>query len=536
MAMGRGKADASNLPHVAGSIRPNLRRSDGLDVVLVAETDDPLEQVEGRGEVNDRYFAEPLRLIGPSPSVRPPHPHMLGLACLATWLKRQGFSVEAFDNIFTVPASREAFFSALARGPRAVGISTTFMRSPATVSKIARWVRERSPRALLVLGGLSAEHQSEVRRLGDVTVCGPGEKTLSDLLSRLKDGADWRKLPNLICREVRTPSERDFALEQRPAPDWDLLPVRSTQIFPVQASTGCRYRCVFCDSPELGSRNRPYGPGAVSAIRDAHERFGATLFRFVDSNFTSWPEETEALCRALADEKLPIEWACNARPDNLAERPSLAAAMRSAGCRWLNFGIESGSDEILRTVRKGFSRKDILEGVRVAREAGLRIAGSFIVGLPGETPKTVEQTLEAVDLCRPDAAIFFIFCMLESRASDISRHPGRYGVTGHLTRWAHATMDSEEARRQARRCYEQVALRIDGTLPGPLPFTLRSCGLSEEEALAHYRGFRDYHRAKLQGDAAGLQAALEALRFSQERLSRAYEAEGWRSAGAEVSR
>ena len=504
------------------------------DIVLVAETDDPLAPPPGRGEVHDQYFAEPLQLIRPSHPMRPPHPHMLGLVSLATWLKHQGCTVEAFDNLFTIPSSREGFLSALDRGPRAVGISTTFMRSTASIAKITQYARERCPQALLILGGMSAERRPEVRALGDVTVCGLGERTLSDIMSCMKEGTDWRRLPNLIYsqdgREIRTAREENFALEERPNPDWDALPVRPSQLFAVQASTGCRYRCAYCDSPDLGRQDRPWSSAAVAAVRDAHDRFGAKLFRFTDSVFTSWPEETEALCRALAAENLPIEWSCNARVDNLADRPSLASAMYSAGCRWVSFGIESGSDEILLSMKKGVDRKAILEGHRIAREAGLGIADSFIVGLPGETTMTVDESLEVAEICRPDTAIFFIWCLQESRASDISRRPGHYGVEGFLTRWSHATMDSEEARRQVRRCYEEVTLRMESPLLGPLPFTLRGFGSTEAEIWAYLQGFRDYYRAKLKNDAAGVQSALEAIRLRRERLCQGYEADGWRDA------
>jgi len=511
----------------------NLRRSEGLDVVLVAEIDDPLDADPLQNTVNDEYFVEPLRLIRPPHPIHPPHLHMLGLVCLATWLKRQGFTVQAFDNIFAIPSSREGFLSALDRGPRAVGISTTFMRSTASIARIARAVRERCPQALLILGGLSAERRSEVRALGDVTVCGLGEKTLSDILSCLKRGADWRGLPNLIYRqgtqEVCTPQEKNFSFEQRPNPDWDVLPVQPSQDFIVQTSSGCRYRCVFCTNPELGSQDRPWSTRVVSAIRDAHERFAATRFRFAASNFTSWPEETEALCTTLAAQNLPIEWSCNARVDNFVDRPSLAAAMVSAGCRWVSLGIESGCDEILRSMRKQFDRRDILEGIRIAKEAGLRIYCSSIIGFPGETARTVDQTLEVVDLCRPDIASFLVLCIYADNASDIARHPDRYGLTGTLTRWSHATMDSEEARRQARRCYQEVTLRMDRPLlgVGTPPFALRGFGLSEEESLSYLRGIRDFHRAKLKDDAAGLQAALAVIRLGDERLRQAYEAEGW---------
>ena len=90
-------------------------------------------------------------------------------------------------------------------------------------------------------------------------------------------------------------------------------------------------------------------------------------------------------------------------------------------------------------------------------------------------------------------------------------------------------MDSEEAKRQARRCYDEVTLRMERPLlgVGTPPFSLRGFGLSEEESLAYLRGIRDFHRAKLKDDAAGLQAALAVIRLGDERLRQAYDAEGW---------
>ncbi|MFH1618300.1 MAG: radical SAM protein, partial [bacterium] len=504
------------------------------DIVLVAETDDFAVKPEETGNISREYLTEPLKLICPSCSARPPHPHMLGPVRLAAWLKRGGFAAEVFDNIFSIPSSLEGFFSALERGPRAVGISTTFMLSPECISRIVRHVRELCPQSLLILGGRTAERSMEVRAMGDVTVLGPGEKTLSGILSCLREGTDWCGLPNLIYlrdgREICTPRESNFVLEESLLPDWSALPVRPTQCFMVQASTGCHYRCAFCDKPDLGSQSRLWISGAVAQIRDAHERFGATLFRFADSTLTSRPEEAEALCRALACEKLPVEWSCYARVDNLAARPSLAAAMHSTGCRWISFGIESGSDDILRAMRKGFSRRDILEGVRLAREAGLKVHCNFLIGFPGETRRTVDETLEVMDICRPDVVGFFILCLYESSESDIARRPEHYGLTGALTDWSHATMDSEEARDQVRRCIEDVTVRMEETLVGPagmLTCNLRGFGLSEKESLDYLRGIRDYHRARSRGEEAGIRAAIEAIRTGYGRLKKAWKAEGW---------
>ncbi|MFH1620356.1 MAG: hypothetical protein ABIG11_10710, partial [bacterium] len=161
----------------AGKIPAPPEHADRTDIVLVAEIDDLPDEPPGPGDVLNEYFSEPLRLIRPDPPVRPPHPHMLGPVRLSAWLRRAGFSAGVFDNIFSIPAGREGFFSALERKPLAVGISTTFLMFPESVSRIARYVRERCPQALLILGGRTAENCAEVRALGDVTVIGPGENT-----------------------------------------------------------------------------------------------------------------------------------------------------------------------------------------------------------------------------------------------------------------------------------------------------------------------------------------------------------------------
>ena len=472
-----------------------------LDAVLVADTDDGPPSFS-----LSEYYAPALKEAGFGPAPRLPAAPQLGVVALGTWLRRADLSVSVHDNVFGSAASRAAFLAALDRRPRAVGISTTLIMAAASVAKIAGWVRQHSPGSVVVLGGLMAERQPEARSCADVTVAGAGEETLTELILRLRQGRDWRDLGNLIYvrdgREVATP-RTEPSLESLPVPDWGLLRPRFWRCYPIEASKGCRYRCAFCGDRDLGHQRMRSPEAVVHELREVHERFGARLFRFMDSNLTSWPEQTETLCRLLQRERLPIEWSCYARIDNLLSRPTLAAAMRRAGCRWLFYGIESGCDAILRAMNKGYNRADALSAVRLAREAGLYVHGNFIVGFPGETTASVDETIGLVR--EAGLAVVNFQCLGLPADSVTARLRSRFNL--RVTKeggWAHDTMDSAQARAEARRCLQDVIDNVEGTLPGTefhVMLFLRGGGLSEEEAMDYLRATRDYNRAVRSSDA-----------------------------------
>jgi tRNA A37 methylthiotransferase MiaB len=497
-----------------------------LDLVLVSESDDVAQGLAPTamdGYLRSRPYLEyftsvgsRLRLPDPGPM---PVPQQLGLAALGTWVRRAGFSVSVHDSVFRDPGAGAEFLASLDRDPRIVGISTPLLVDAASVRRLVEQVRERRPRALLVLGGFSAERRPEFRELADATVIGPGEKPLVELLACLKAGADWRRLDNLCYfeggREVRTPARLDLHPDEVPPPDWELLSIRPSLCYPVQASKGCRYACAFCGCVGPGRQRMRSIPLVVAEIERNFERYGVRFFRFIDTNLTSWPEHAERLCLALAAKGLPVEWGCFARIDDLARRPSLSETLRRAGCRWVFAGMESGSDAILHSMGKGYTRQAILQGVRIARSAGLRVHGNFIIGFPGETRATVDETLEVVSQSAPDLAAFFLLSIDEGTDAAIARHRERYGLRGRWDRWSHATMDSSEALREIIRCMDAVTHGPGETAIGNENhwcYHLRGFGLSEDESLNYFRSFRLFHRAERSADADAAQSALADIR------------------------
>jgi radical SAM superfamily enzyme YgiQ (UPF0313 family) len=120
---------------------------------------------------------------------------------------------------------------------------------------------------------------------------------------------------------------------------------------------------------------------------------------FEDDTFTVNKKRVLEFCKKYKERGLDIAWACNARADLDYETMK---AMKKAGCRLVIVGYESGSDEILKNIKKGITTQQIREFAKNARRAGLLVHGDFIIGLPGETKETIEMTRKLIKEIKPD--------------------------------------------------------------------------------------------------------------------------------------
>jgi radical SAM superfamily enzyme YgiQ (UPF0313 family) len=157
-------------------------------------------------------------------------------------------------------------------------------------------------------------------------------------------------------------------------------------------SRGCPYKCIFCVGRRMvGARVRYRQPAAVVDEMAELTRMGFTQINLADDLFTASRRHCLAVCDEIIARGLHVRWSAFARVDTVS--PETLARMQAAGCQAVSFGIESGSPEILRTVRKGIRRDQAVNAVRMCRAAGIAPLASFILGLPGETPETLAQTL-----------------------------------------------------------------------------------------------------------------------------------------------
>jgi radical SAM superfamily enzyme YgiQ (UPF0313 family) len=133
------------------------------------------------------------------------------------------------------------------------------------------------------------------------------------------------------------------------------------------------------------------------------EKFKADNISFIDDNFTMQNERVFAICEEIKKRKLPIDWGCSARVDQVSEK--LLKTMKEAGCNDLFLGIESVSQRVLNLVKKGYSVKQAKDAVRTAEKLGIRTHCSFIIGLPGESARSLRSIEKFIEETKPSGRV-----------------------------------------------------------------------------------------------------------------------------------
>jgi radical SAM superfamily enzyme YgiQ (UPF0313 family) len=258
-------------------------------------------------------------------------------------------------------------------------------------------------RAKIVLGGAgySIFPDRALAFLGaDLGIQGEGEEVFPALLRRMEQGADFSGLPGLYLAG-RAQGKRLLAknLDTLPLPDTDLwsLPSQKEEFWmPVQTRRGCPLNCSYCTTGTIEGRLiRRHSSEAVVRWIARWREAGVYQFYFVDSTFNLPPSLAKEICRKLIDHGLDIRWRSILYPGNVDKE--LVELMAKAGCVQVSMGFESGSERILRNMNKRFTLKDVRLISEMLSDHGIRRMGFLLLGSPGETRESVEESLVFAD-------------------------------------------------------------------------------------------------------------------------------------------
>jgi radical SAM superfamily enzyme YgiQ (UPF0313 family) len=284
------------------------------------------------------------------------------------------------------------------------------------VKELVDRLKKLSP-APVVLGGagFSVAHRAFMAYTGaDFGIVGEGEESFKRFLAA-SAGRKWEAVPGLYWRrdgELRlNPPEPIRRLNLLPAPALDYFTPLSYQetagsaglpgLIPVQSRRGCPMRCIYCSTPLLeGAATRSWPPEQVASwLADWHEKWGLHRFYFVDNIFNCPPEYGRRLCRAIAARRLPLEWSCLINP--AFPDPELFHLIREAGGALVQLGNESGSDLVLTGLGKGFARQQVERSMKLLQAEGLPFTCFLLLGGPGETRETVEESVALLESYEP---------------------------------------------------------------------------------------------------------------------------------------
>lgn len=408
----------------------------------------------------------------------------LGVGYLAAALKARGHSVSLVDATALRANLDETLGAVLAREPDVVGISclTPFAESSYA---LANALKARRGHVRVVLGG------AHVRSFwgcildecpgADVLVPGEGERVFADLVDRLEAGASFHEVPGLLYRgqngeTVATPeAEVPADLDELAHPARDIyqdelyvpLPnqCRRRPATTVITARGCSWgRCTFCY--QGGKYAAPYRRRSPENVVDELARLvkerGIREILFWDDNFCVRPSWIETFCDLLDQQRFDLTWAVQARVNTVSRE--MLKRMAASGCYNISFGFESGNQNLLDLVNKGTTLDQARSAVRWAKQAGMEIRGSFILGLPTETREMTEQTIRFACELNADWIVFYPYHVQAGTAlEELALREGAlvaYQGQMHCPTYVPKTYSGpEELAATVRRAYRTYYLR-----------------------------------------------------------------------------
>jgi len=343
-----------------------------------------------------------------------------GIGYIAAVIKAKGHDVKVFAGKLTKSAPEEIAEAISGYGPDAVGI-TAMTPDILCAARIAGLLKKQGKNLIVVIGGahVSALPEETLNEFPDfdIGMIGEGEETIAEFTDWFSSGKDYSRLKGIRglvyrddsgrpCRSAARPWIED--LDRLPFPAWELFPapLSGRREFPVFASRGCPYQCRFC-MRMMGERVRRRSAENILAELLRNRRLtGTNLFWFADETFGVDKVWLDKLLDTLIKNKglLNMHWSANSRV-NLANA-DIYAKMQTAGCVEVYFGIESGNDLILANSCKGITTLQARLAVEAAKRAGLRVGAFFILGHPGETLRTIWQTIYFAARLNTDIVVF----------------------------------------------------------------------------------------------------------------------------------
>jgi radical SAM superfamily enzyme YgiQ (UPF0313 family) len=339
----------------------------------------------------------------------------LGLLSIAACLERQNVNVGIIDvNRLINGTSLESpsFYADLAgkicRGHADVLGFMTDADSYHHVLSIARECKNLTPGTRIVLGGPHAS-VTDLDTLDafdfiDFIVRGEGETSMAELASVLEAGQDpgcvkglsYRSVSGAVIRNDDRPLLRD--LDALPVPAFHLYhPMPADSIY-VEAGRGCPYSCTFCfTAPYWRRQYRVKSPARILfELSFLSSRYGIRRFHLVHDLFTTDKTWVETFCRDLITSGLSITWTCSSRTDTVNEQ--LLALMSRAGCTGIYYGLEVGSHEMQKAVRKHLDVGAAVETIRRTILVGIEVTAGIMLGFPEESEDSLKRSLELFSL------------------------------------------------------------------------------------------------------------------------------------------
>lgn len=340
----------------------------------------------------------------------------LGLLYLAAYLEAHSdHDIKVIDSQVERLTYDQLAERVKTQAPDVVGL-TTMTLTLLDVMKTAETVKRVSPSTKVVLGGPHVHlYPDESIRLknADFLVLGEGEEAFKDLLDSIDDKDRLSRVTGLVFEHngqiVNTgirPAIED--LDALPFPARHMVPYKKYSsllakgdcVTTMFTSRGCPFKCTFCDRPHLGNRFRSRSPGNVVDELEECVQMGIVEFLIYDDTFTVNRARVMGICDEITRRRLDIGFDIRARVDTVDD--AMLAKLKEAGCQGIHYGVEAGTEKILKVLNKGIHISQVDEVFRMTRKHKIPVLAYFMIGSPTETRDDIETTFRVMRRLKPD--------------------------------------------------------------------------------------------------------------------------------------
>ena len=347
------------------------------------------------------------------------------LAYAAAVLEKSGIGVEFIDGV-AEDLSIEAFVNKVKEtGPNVVAMECS---TPSINYDLftAKKLKEELEDILIVLLGSHSTyfHKDILTKNGfvDAIVRGEFDLTVRNLSLALSNEGGLESVKGISYQD----DEGLHINEDRPLiQDLDALPFPARHIVKsesyreavftgkrcttIVSSRGCPYQCVFCLWPRTmyGRKYRARSSeNVVDEVEHVVEEYGVDEIYFDDDCLTLDKGRLIRICRGIIERGVDVKWMCQSRVDNVDRE--LLSEMKKAGCHYIKYGVESGSQRVLDAMKKGIILEDARRAFTLTRKVGIKTQAFFLFGLPWDNHETIRETIEFAKELKPDSAQFAI--------------------------------------------------------------------------------------------------------------------------------
>src|SRR3989338_108643 len=333
----------------------------------------------------------------------------LGIGYLAAVLEKKGIGVSLIDRTISKGEVSSLAHEIVAKRPRVAGfycISETYK----TVVEIVKIIKDKDPSIVTMIGGphvYGMPEESMADSAIDYGFRGEAEDEILHFLNALGSASGFENVQGLVYRRDGWVMMNPLALVK----DLDSIPFPARHLYPplgmyrpsilaykrlpatgILTSRGCAHRCIFCHSGKGHFKLRFHSAGYVlDEMMLLKKDFGIRELIIFDDTFLIDKERARKVCEGMIERHLDMTWSCNARINDLDK--DLLVLLKKAGCWLVQLCIESGTQKILDGIKKGITLEEAQKACRIAYEAGIQVKAYFILGHPGETVETLNDTI-----------------------------------------------------------------------------------------------------------------------------------------------